>query len=64
MPLISDECPDCGAHYMVIGFACNHERCPIFQEEQHPCHVCGNEERGQGGYLTCECPAVILKSRG
>lgn len=20
------------------------------------CTVCGNEERGQGGYLTCECP--------
>ena len=22
-----------------------------------PCSVCGNEERGHGGYLTCECPA-------
>jgi hypothetical protein len=21
------------------------------------CPVCGNEERGQGGYLNCECPA-------
>lgn len=21
------------------------------------CPVCGNEERGQGGYLSCECPA-------
>jgi hypothetical protein len=23
------------------------------------CPVCGNEERGQGGYLTCECPAPL-----
>lgn len=23
------------------------------------CPVCGNEERGQGGYLSCECPAPI-----
>lgn len=22
-----------------------------------PCSVCGNQERGQGGYLTCQCPA-------
>lgn len=33
MSLISDECPDCGAHYMVMGFACQHERCPIFSTE-------------------------------
>lgn len=26
-------------------------------EELLPCPVCGNEERGQGGYLSCECPA-------
>jgi len=22
------------------------------------CPVCGNEERGQGGYLSCECPST------
>jgi hypothetical protein len=24
--------------------------------EDKPCYVCGNEERGQGGYLTVDCP--------
>lgn len=60
MPLIPDkECPDCGATGTnVLGFACQHKFCPIFaEEEQKPCPVCGNEERGQGGYLSCECPA-------
>ena len=28
-----------------------------FCDECAPCSVCGNEERGQGGYLSCECPA-------
>jgi len=23
--------------------------------EASPCRICGNEERGQGGYLSCEC---------
>lgn len=27
-------------------------------EDTEPCVVCGNERRGQGGYLTCECPRV------
>ena len=58
---ISDmrECPDCGAtNWNVLGFACQHEHCPMFAEEsQEPCPVCGNEERGQGGYLSCECAA-------
>jgi hypothetical protein len=27
------------------------------REENEPCPVCGCEERGQGGYLSCECPA-------
>jgi hypothetical protein len=26
-------------------------------EELKPCPVCGCEERGQGGYLRCECPS-------
>lgn len=26
-------------------------------EPEEPCPVCGCEERGQGGYLSCECPA-------
>lgn len=26
-------------------------------EDTSACPVCGNEERGQGGYLSCECPA-------
>lgn len=26
-------------------------------EDSSPCPSCGNEERGQGGYLSCECPA-------
>lgn len=26
-------------------------------EDESPCPVCGNEERDQGGYLSCECPA-------
>lgn len=30
---------------------------PVTEEESEPCPVCGNEERGQGGYLSCECPA-------
>ena len=30
-------------------------------EELLPCPVCGNEERGQGGYLSCECPAPALQ---
>ncbi|WP_034853241.1 hypothetical protein [Sinorhizobium sojae] len=30
---------------------------PVTEEESEPCAVCGNEERGQGGYLSCECPA-------
>lgn len=28
------------------------------QEVEEPCPTCGNEERGQGGYLSCECPAT------
>jgi hypothetical protein len=31
---------------------------PSPDEEEAACPVCGNEERGQGGYLSCECPAV------
>jgi hypothetical protein len=27
------------------------------EPEEPPCPVCGNEVRGQGGYLSCECPA-------
>lgn len=27
------------------------------EPEEPPCPVCGNEERGQGGYLSCACPA-------
>lgn len=30
---------------------------PAPAEPEEPCPVCGNEERGQGGYLSCECPA-------
>lgn len=29
-----------------------------------PCPVCGNEERGQGGYLSCECPASPTRQNG
>jgi hypothetical protein len=29
-------------------------------EDVKPCPVCGCEERGQGGYLQCECPARPL----
>ncbi|MDE2471082.1 MAG: hypothetical protein KGL35_20640 [Bradyrhizobium sp.] len=29
-------------------------------EQELPCPACGNEERGQGGYLTCQCPAVSV----
>lgn len=29
-----------------------------------PCPVCGNEERGQGGYLSCECPAPTINPTG
>lgn len=34
-------------------------------EAVEPCPVCGCEERGQGGYLSCECPSPIdtLSSR-
>ncbi|QSY98568.1 hypothetical protein J2J97_32200 (plasmid) [Rhizobium bangladeshense] len=32
------------------------EMLTLVTEEELPCPVCGNEERGQGGYLTCECP--------
>ena len=28
-----------------------------------PCVVCGNEERGQAGYLSCECPATSTKGQ-
>ncbi len=27
-------------------------------EGEDPCPVCGSEERGQGGYLACECPDI------
>lgn len=30
---------------------------PDTGEGEEPCPVCGNEVRGQGGYLSCECPA-------
>lgn len=29
-------------------------------ETPTPCPACGSEERGQGGYLSCECPAVSI----
>jgi hypothetical protein len=29
----------------------------LLRETEEACPVCGNEERGQGGYLSCECPA-------
>lgn len=29
----------------------------LINEDEQPCPVCGNEIRGQGGYLSCECPA-------
>ena len=32
-------------------------------ETETPCPVCGNEERGQGGYLSCECPAPSPPAR-
>ncbi|WP_395451153.1 hypothetical protein ACHMW7_16000 [Aminobacter sp. UC22_36] len=33
---------------------------PVSQKEaETPCPVCGNEERGQGGYLSCECPSPV-----
>lgn len=37
------------------------------EDEETPCPVCGNEERGQGGYLSCECPApraATVSARG
>ncbi len=34
---------------------------PAPQTHEQPCSVCGNEERGQGGYLSCECPAAQPK---
>ena len=36
-------------------------QCPDCEGEgcHRPCPVCGNEERGQGGYLSCECPAPL-----
>ncbi len=27
-------------------------------EPEDPCPNCGCEERGQGGYLTCQCPDI------
>lgn len=27
-------------------------------EPEEPCPLCGCEERGQGGYLACECPDI------
>lgn len=27
-------------------------------EPEDPCPLCGCEERGQGGYLACECPDI------
>jgi hypothetical protein len=29
----------------------------IIDGDGPPCPTCGNEERGQGGYLSCQCPA-------
>lgn len=69
MSLISDEthfvCADCGrttpAKYETgncVCLSCRFVReTPSPDERQLPCLVCGNEERGQGGYLNCECPA-------
>ena len=31
----------------------------IRPDDDQPCSVCGCEERGQGGYLTCQCPAPL-----
>ena len=36
--------------------------CPYLDEAYKPCPACGSEERGQGGYLSCECPAVSIPS--
>lgn len=30
---------------------------PLYIDDDKPCPECGNEVRGQGGYLSCECPA-------
>lgn len=36
------------------------EPASVAGEAGAPCQVCGNEVRGQGGYLQCECPAVSI----
>lgn len=41
----------CDAHTAV-------EKALSRDEEDPPCPICGNEVRGQGGYLQCECPAT------
>jgi hypothetical protein len=30
----------------------------VMPEDEPPCSACGSNERGQGGYLSCECPVV------
>lgn len=60
-------CPDCGKAGL---FMCDHvaddpsdilpSPASVAVEAEDPCPVCGNEVRGQGGYLQCECPAVSI----
>lgn len=66
------DCPDCGAtkeETMVLGFACQHGRCPILSqipahisdyanEGTKVCRSCGCDETDHRGLLTCECPAI------
>jgi hypothetical protein len=73
MSLVSDTthftCEDCGATVKAVYetatcvcLSCQFRRNHPFPDEEQPCPVCGNEERGQGGYLSCECPAPALSS--
>lgn len=41
---------------------CDHCGEPMPCEEYRPCSVCGCEERGQGGYLQCECPSPLKRA--
>lgn len=43
----------CGEHKLI-----KEQLKPKTTEPEDPCPVCGCEERGQGGYLACECPGI------
>jgi hypothetical protein len=75
---MNGECSDCGAakrETMVLGFACQHERCPMMSErpphvsdysdeETKVCASCGCEELDHRGLLTCRCGAMTQNAGG